>query len=316
MYMEQSTYLFEKTGNWIKRNARPLESALWRYYFEEGSKQEVIVFLEAFQNEDGGFGNGLEPDFWLPKSSAIATWTAAKLLYDLDIQANVPIVQKLIAYLVKTYDDQAGLWHTIEPETNDFPHAPWWSWKEGIQENWMYNPSAELAGYLIHWSQNNPGAEHIGWLCIDKALSRVMEVDEMDFHEVNNYQQLVKVLKTNQTKLEQKTGYVFSEVQAQVLRLVEQVIEYDPSKWGESYLALPLDFIDSTDHPLYKKRKTTVEENIVYYLGGLDEEDIWDISWDWGTYPEVFSVARTYWKGILAVQRCKLFREFGLLKKD
>lgn len=64
--MKISKQTFRKTSDWVKRNARPLEVARWEYLFENGSKERVIYYLSAYQNDDGGFGNGIEPDFWLP----------------------------------------------------------------------------------------------------------------------------------------------------------------------------------------------------------------------------------------------------------
>ncbi|URM34596.1 MULTISPECIES: hypothetical protein [Bacillaceae] len=50
---------FENTSRWIKRNARPLESALWSYHFEDRNAEGAINCIEAFQNDDGGFGMAL-----------------------------------------------------------------------------------------------------------------------------------------------------------------------------------------------------------------------------------------------------------------
>ena len=49
--------IYTNASKWIKRNARPLESASWSYLLENGIQEDVIHKLEAFQNEDGGFGH-------------------------------------------------------------------------------------------------------------------------------------------------------------------------------------------------------------------------------------------------------------------
>ena len=41
---------------WVERNARPLEWALYRQKFENGSESAVLEALSAYQNPDGGFG--------------------------------------------------------------------------------------------------------------------------------------------------------------------------------------------------------------------------------------------------------------------
>lgn len=67
---------FEKARQFIYQNARPLELARWQVHFENGSREAVLQALQVYQNEDGGFGHGLEPDNWNPNSTPIATWAA------------------------------------------------------------------------------------------------------------------------------------------------------------------------------------------------------------------------------------------------
>lgn len=43
----------ERAQAWLKRYGRPLEMALWDFHFAGGSKENVIRYLSAFQNEDG-----------------------------------------------------------------------------------------------------------------------------------------------------------------------------------------------------------------------------------------------------------------------
>ena len=76
--------MFEKARTFIYQNARPLDFARWRFHFENGSVDDVIQILEAYQNEDGGFGNALEPDCWNPNSTPIATWFADEVLREID----------------------------------------------------------------------------------------------------------------------------------------------------------------------------------------------------------------------------------------
>jgi hypothetical protein len=68
-----SKYRFEQAKIFLNSKARKLERALFEFEFENGSKENVVDELKAYQNEDGGFGNGLEPDFRCKESSALAT---------------------------------------------------------------------------------------------------------------------------------------------------------------------------------------------------------------------------------------------------
>ena len=75
-----SAAAYNEVRTWIYRNARPLELALWQFDFENGSPERVADMLRFYQNEDGGFGNGVEPDSWNPESSPYATMIAAGML--------------------------------------------------------------------------------------------------------------------------------------------------------------------------------------------------------------------------------------------
>src|SRR5258708_39684153 len=46
----------------ISKTARPLERALFAFYFAHGSRDAVIAELAKFQNSDGGFSSCLQRD--------------------------------------------------------------------------------------------------------------------------------------------------------------------------------------------------------------------------------------------------------------
>ncbi|MGM7681245.1 hypothetical protein ACSVDA_03735 [Cytobacillus sp. Hm23] len=49
----------------------------------------------------------------------------------------------------------------------------------------MFNPSSELAAYLVHWSSEIDEAAEIGWNSIQKAVNHLMDQKEMGRHEIN-----------------------------------------------------------------------------------------------------------------------------------
>lgn len=301
--MKVSELSFQKASTWIKRNARPLEAALWEYKFEKGSAARVMKYLSAFQNKDGGFGHGIEPDFWLPHSSPLATWAAGRILIEIKVDSNDPMVQSLVSYLTSTPQIEPGMWPSVLPANNQFPHAPWWEWQEGVQRKWMFNPSAELAAMLIFWSNDKSKASQLGWKSLEKAVYHLMNSTEMDMHEIKNFQMLYKLMKVNENLFTKKMNRTLDQVLAQIICLVEKTIDKDVPNWSKGYTALPLNFIDSPDDPLCSKLGDLVEENLLFYAKQINNEGIWDLSWEWEGYPEEFAVAKNYWKGILAIER-------------
>jgi hypothetical protein len=74
---------YQSIKRWMYRNARPLDIARWQYHFENGNKEAVLSVLSAYQNEDGGFGNAIEPDLWNPNSSPYSTHIAINILEEI-----------------------------------------------------------------------------------------------------------------------------------------------------------------------------------------------------------------------------------------
>jgi hypothetical protein len=94
---------FRLAREFVVTHARPLDRALFAHEFEGASAESVWGALQAFANEDGGFGQALEPDCRLPDSSILATITAFPLLLRTGAPADHPRVSRGIRYLDDTY---------------------------------------------------------------------------------------------------------------------------------------------------------------------------------------------------------------------
>ncbi|MDD3648091.1 MAG: hypothetical protein PHS44_06370 [Candidatus Dojkabacteria bacterium] len=77
---------FKRIRTFIFHNARDLDIKLFSYFFQNGSKDNVLNGLKKFQNSDGGFAYGLEPDFRTPVSSNIAATYAFQYLQKLSLK--------------------------------------------------------------------------------------------------------------------------------------------------------------------------------------------------------------------------------------
>jgi hypothetical protein len=145
---------FHKACAFVEEEGRALDAALLRYDLGTGPAEAVLTSLAAYQNPDGGFGHGLEPDMASPASSALATSVALRLLRQIDAGGGQPMVAAALSWLDNTFDWDAGVWPIITAAVDEAPHAPWWAWSKDLAENWngfRFNPSAELLGYLYAW---------------------------------------------------------------------------------------------------------------------------------------------------------------------
>lgn len=108
----------------IYQHGRLLERLLYEYYFNELQQGQCLAALRAYQNYDGGFGNGIEPDILCPESSAIAVETA--LFYVDMADAHKGSIIEDIQYWTSHHIQPNGT--IVHPPATyfDYPHQPWW----------------------------------------------------------------------------------------------------------------------------------------------------------------------------------------------
>ena len=138
---------FRAAETFLNTNARPLETALFAMTFRGATVDWALTELATFQNEDGGFGRGLEPDLQLADSSVLATTVALQILRDIGVQSDNELVQGAIRYLLATYDEGTKAWPIIPSNPDDAPHAPWWQYDHDLSK-YLANPRAEIVGYF------------------------------------------------------------------------------------------------------------------------------------------------------------------------
>ena len=142
---------FDAARRFMEAEGRALDQALLAQALGEADSEPALVALGVFQNADGGFGHGLEPDTTSPASTAIATSIGLRLLARLGASVRHPIVRAATEWLDGAIERQRGVWPIIGPDVELAPHAPWWSWSEDLAQNWngfRYNPTAEILGWL------------------------------------------------------------------------------------------------------------------------------------------------------------------------
>ncbi len=145
-----------KATDFIWRIARLLERRRFAYLFLGGEKQAVVEALRPYQNPDGGFGNGLEPDVRAPVSQPVPTWTALCVLDEAEAFDD-PMVTRACDYLLSITTPEGGVPFVLL-SVRDYPHAPWW--ETGEQPPASLNPTAAIAALLHKHRVEHP------WLTI------------------------------------------------------------------------------------------------------------------------------------------------------
>ncbi|MEI6308984.1 MAG: hypothetical protein WCP58_05015 [bacterium] len=134
----------------VFREGRLLERLLFERFFAHGTKSACLRALSAYQNGDGGFGNGLEPDLLVPASTGIAAETA---LYTLDLLSypHARTISRLILWLEDVVDPRGVIPHP-PAEIKDYPHQPWWG---GLDESRILS----VLGLLRNLGERDPYLE-------------------------------------------------------------------------------------------------------------------------------------------------------------
>lgn len=116
---------FEKAKQFIYRHGDLLTRKRFAYHFEGGSQQAVLDALACYQNDDGGFGNGLELDVMCPDSSGICTEMALGHLWELNIHSG-PLLDRTIDWVMTVVAENDVAPHPIEA-IKKYPHGGWWA---------------------------------------------------------------------------------------------------------------------------------------------------------------------------------------------
>lgn len=144
----------QRGRDFIEREGRVLERRLAAALFEGTPAEGVVDALRGFQNPDGGFGYGLEPDTRCPDSLPICTEVALSVL-DAAGTVDVRMVERAGDFLASVADEQGAVPLAL-PAIEAYPrasHMTDWTYRPGL------NPTAGLAGLLYALEVDHPWLE-------------------------------------------------------------------------------------------------------------------------------------------------------------
>jgi hypothetical protein len=286
---------------YIRQTARPLEQARFAFHFENGAAAEVLAALSAFQNNDGGFGHGLEPDIRLADSSVIATTLAFQLFRECAVARDHPLVVRACQYLVSTYDADHVNWPIVPDHVDSAPHAPWWV-AGGDLDKSLANPRAEIAGYLNDYPEHFPAAlrEQVTASVIAYLSA---QPGDMEMHDLFCY--LRFWISEN---LPQMTR---DRVLIKLTRIVDATVKRRRADWA-GYGLNPLAVASKPDSPFAERLRAAIEENLDFVIETQADSGGWMPNWSWGDrWPDAWEQARDEWSGVLTLANLRTLHAFG-----
>jgi len=298
-----------KAREFIMAKARPLEQALYRLRFEDGSAADVRTALRQFQNPNGGFGKALEPDLRAPESSVLATMRALQALAAVNTPREDPMVTRAMAYLTSTFDDTKGVWRIIPSTAGAYPHAPWWNQEQLDQVfgGFLIFPRAELLGFLFAF--DSPSFPLDKRTTLLRSLLDLLE-KATDPQSAGAVESCVRLYETGHLPAEYK-----DRLYQKLAPLVPRAIEQNPQKWSQ-YCLKPTWLVRTPESPFLPLVADSVELNLDYEIENQSTDGSWAPNWSWyGAYPETWPVAETEWRGVLTVQTLETLQAFGRIEQ-
>ncbi len=287
--------------------SRVLEYQLYRYLIDKDKEAgpKALEALSTFQNDDGGFGHGLEEDFRMPHSSPMATSVGLRYLVFLeDLKGSEVLIQKAIHYLERTYNEDRKGWYTVSKKVNDYPHAPWWHVQEEtghtVLDKFWGNPTAEIIGYLYRYRQYLDTLD--SHELVEEAIAQLKQSTGESAHEWFCYIRLYHQLPTAD--------------QEQMYRILKEGIHRqmvtDEREW-KNYVPGPLRYIMPYALENFGIPMEMINRHKVFLMRQLDEKGVIEPTWSWQQYDEDWEKARLEWMGtltleaVLAMETCALF---------
>ncbi len=269
---------------------RSLERARFTHHFIKPQPKTVLKSLKAYQNSDGGFAHGLEPDYLNPNSTPVQTWMACQIMHEIGVDKHHPMVKKTLQYLWQTPDQDEGFFKRTTPENNQYPHAPWWHHQ--AHEAPSYNPTASLLGFMFTY-ETNPAHQTMLKSRIKDAMRTFIEQDITEMHEVRCFVELYHHIKAD---------FDVTVFKTKLHDQIEKIIEKDPNLWFESYSVKPSQLILSPDTPGFETMEPLVYKECQHLKTLLNNHDPMPVTWSWEQYPLENEQAKQHWQGILLVE--------------
>lgn len=298
-----------RARTFVMEQGRPLEQALSRFFFDGEPAQAALDELAFYQNADGGFGHGLEPDLQLPASSVLATTVALQHLRALGAGEDNSLALGAMRYLMATFDPAIEAWPIIPNTVDEAPHAPWWAFDDQLAERWRgfkANPRAEIVGYLFDYPALSP-VDLREELAEVQAMHLETSAGALETHDLLCYVRLVET--------HGLPGPLRSWLLPRLAPVVDRLVATQPEAWAQ-YGLKPLAVAGSPDSPFAGQLAAAIERNLDYEISQQGPDGAWAPAWSWfGLYEDAWPQAERDWKSVLTVKTLRQLQQFDRLEQ-
>ncbi|MDY0023945.1 MAG: hypothetical protein RBR66_03350 [Candidatus Izemoplasmatales bacterium] len=294
--------------NWLYHFGRPLDVLRYEYLFLKNNKDLYKKLLMTYQNPDGGFGHGIEPDSLNPNSSPIQTWMAFEMIEELELTNEDKIVKDVLNYLINLAPKKDGLYLSTIPTNNEFPHASWWSYAEESSV-WGYNPTIAIAGFIYKYGLDKTQKDYAIKI-IQRAINDFNKKPSEEMHELRAFLEMVSYVGDLSDFFESQIFLNNLEIQ------ISNSIEKDSSLWFSTYCVRPLQYFDKPNGFAYKKHQNLAKKEASMILDSLNKKGYWEVTWQWSEYLEDWIISKQAWRSSLIIGYLKILTAYKIISFD
>lgn len=283
---------YEAAREFIYANARLLEQRVFAVVFEGEDPEAVVAALAAYQNTDGGFGHGLEPDKRAPGSQPLDVEVAFECLAMVGARAD-HLINSACDWLT-AIAAPSGAVPVLLPSIGSYPRAAHWEpteYRPGV------NPTAAIAAHSHALGGSHPWIDRATEYCFaELEAGRVPP----RAHSLLTMTKLVEVAPDRS-----RAGAAAETIAAAVP--VASYTKLDPER--SDYGVTPLDFAP-TPSSLARLWFTdeAIESHLVHLERSQQPDGGWPITWQ-----PPSEASRWEWRGIRTVSAVRTLAAYDRL---
>ncbi len=290
MKKEKITDLLEKA----KHKCRKLEYYMILNLFEN-HEAEIILELAKFQNEDGGFGHGLEPDIRMPESNVASSDVAIAVLDEIkDEGLKRDILKKLVSYYEDVFNEDKLSWEIVPPMVDNYPRAVWWNY-ENVDSFSYGNPNPEIVGFLFRYKQ------YLKKIDVFEMIERIVGYVQTEFPDNSSQHSIISSLYFYVSMPEE----IKKQIKDNLQKAIDKELHTD--NWEEYGLEPYSIYLITKD--FLENRKEILDKNIKQKKAIIKKGLILP-NWQWYQYEEVFNNIKHEWSGLLTYKAIKAIIKF------
>jgi hypothetical protein len=278
--------IFSAGRDFVRREARLVENRLFATVFEGADPAGVVDALRGYQNADGGFGHGLEPDKRCPDSLALDVQVAFGTLLAAGARDDV-MIRRAVDWLQSTATPDGAV-SLCAPAVEGYPraeHITEWTYEPGL------NPTAGLVGELYQLGFEHPWRDQAAAWCAAELAKGLPE----DAHGLHTSMEFLE--HTDDVDLDRIRDWL------------PKLAHYRADAADPSYGVTPLDFAPTPDsfwRPLFDDAQ--IEAHLDRLIADQQPDGGWALTWE-----PPSTAATLEYRGIVTLHALRALKAYNRL---